>query len=156
MQECWLNGVSTRKIESIAKGLGPQRDKEKVAARLRLIWSAPDEKSARAMKAAFCQEYEKSFPKAVECLEESFEDSIQFYAFKELDGRKISSTNTLERLNREIRRRSSVVGIFPSTDSYIRLITSYLLEYSDDWQTERCYMNAGSIKLQKEILFDAA
>ena len=134
----------------------PQRDKEKVAAKLKLIWQAPDEKSARAMKAAFCQEYEKSFPKAVECLEEGFEDSVQFYAFEELDGRKISSTNTLERLNREIRRRSSVVGIFPSTDSYIRLITSYLLEYSDDWQTERCYMNAGSIKLQKEILFDAA
>ena len=134
----------------------PQRDKERVAARLRLIWQAPDEKSARAMKAAFCQEYEKSFPKAVECLEEGFEDSVQFYAFEKLDGRKISSTNTLERLNREIRRRSSVVGIFPSTDSYIRLITSYLLEYSDDWQTERCYMNAGSIKLQKEILFDAA
>ena len=134
----------------------PQRDKEKIAARLRLIWQAPDEKSARAMKAAFCQEYEKSFPKAVECLEEGFEDSVQFYAFEELDGRKISSTNTLERLNREIRRRSSVVGIFPSTDSYIRLITSYLLEYSDDWQTERCYMNAGSIKLQKELLFDAA
>ena len=134
----------------------PQRDKERVAARLKLIWQAPDEKSARAMKAIFCQEYEKSFPKAVECLEEGFEDSIQFYAFEELDGRKISSTNTLERLNREIRRRSSVVGIFPSTDSYIRLITSYLLEYSDDWQTERCYMNAGSIKLQKEILFDAA
>ena len=134
----------------------PQRDKERVAARLRLIWQAPDEKSARAMKAVFCQEYEKSFPKAVECLEEGFEDSVQFYAFGELDGRKISSTNTLERLNREIRRRSSVVGIFPSTDSYIRLITSYLLEYSDDWQTERCYMNAGSIKLQKEILFDAA
>ena len=94
--------------------------------------------------------------KFMECLEEGFEDSVQFYAFEELDGRKISSTNTLERLNREIRRRSSVVGIFPSTDSYIRLITSYLLEYSDDWQTERCYMNAGSIKLQKEILFDAA
>lgn len=89
-------------------------------------------------------------------LEEGFEDSVQFYAFEELDSRKISSTNTLERLNREIRRRSSVVGIFPSTDSYIRLITSYLLEYSEDWQTERSYMNAGSIKVQKEILFNAA
>ena len=134
----------------------PQRDKERVAARLKLIWQAPDEKSARAMKAAFCQEYEKSFPKAVECLEEGFEDSVQFYAFEKLDSRKISSTNTLERLNREIRRRSSDVGILPSTDSYIRLITSYLLEYSDDWQTERCYMNTSSIQLQKEILFNAA
>ncbi len=90
-------------------------------ARLKLIWKNPDEKSARAMKDDFCEEYERSFPKAVECLEEGFEDSIQFYAFEELDSRKISSTNTLERLNREIRRRSSVVGIFPSTDQAICL-----------------------------------
>ena len=62
----------------------------------------------------------------------------------------------LQRLNKEIRRRSSVVGIFPSTDSYIRLITSYLLEYTEDWQTEKAYMNAGSIQSQKEILFNAA
>ena len=109
----------------------------KVAAKLKLIWKAPDEKSTRAMKNDFCEEYEKAFPKAVECLEEGFEDSVQFYAFEELDSRKIS-------------------GIFPSTDSYIRLITSYLLEYSEDWQTERCYINASSIKVQKEILFNAA
>ena len=142
----------------------PQKDKEKVAAKLKLIWKAPEEKSARAMKNDFCEEYEKAFPKAVECLEEGFEDSVQFYAFEKLDSRKTSSTNTLERLNREIRRRlnreirrrSSVVGIFPSTDSYIRLITSYLLEYSQDWQTERCYINADSIKVQKEILFNVA
>ena len=51
----------------------PQKDKEKVAAKLKLIWKAPDEKSARAMKDVFCEEYEKSFPKAVECLEEGFE-----------------------------------------------------------------------------------
>ena len=47
--------------------------------------------------------------------------------------------------------KAPVVGIFPSIDSYIRLITSYLLEYSDDWQTERCYMNASSIKLQRRF-----
>ncbi len=49
-----------------------------------------------------------------------------------------------------------MVGIFPSTDSYIRLITSYLLEYTEDWQTARSYMNAGSIKVQREILFNVA
>lgn len=134
----------------------PQRYKDTVACRLKLIWKAPDEKAARALKEDFCREYENSYPKAVECLEEGFEDSIGFYAFEELDSRKISSTNTLERLNREIRRRSSVVGIFPSTDSYIRLITSYLLEYSEDWQTNRSYMNASSIKVQREILFHVA
>jgi putative transposase len=134
----------------------PQKEKETVGSRLKLIWKAPDENSARELKNGFCAEFEKKYPRACECLEEGFEDSIQFYAFGELDSRKISSTNTLERLNREIRRRSSVVGIFPSTDSYIRLITSYLLEYTEDWQTEKAYMNAGSIQSQKEILFNAA
>ena len=54
--------------------------------------------------------------------------------------------------------RSSVVGIFPSTDTYIRLITSYLLEYTEDWQTEseRAYMNSEKIQSQKEVLFAAA
>ena len=90
----------------------PQKEKEKVAAKLKLIWKAPDEKSARAMKDDFCEEYEKSFPKAVECLEEGFEDSVQFYAFEKLDSRKTSSTNTLERLNREIRKAFSCCRYF--------------------------------------------
>jgi len=47
-------------------------------------------------------------------------------------------------------------GIFPSTDSYIRPITSYPLEYTKNWQTEKAYINAGSIQSQKEILFNAA
>jgi putative transposase len=133
-----------------------QKEKEIVAAKLKLIWKAPDESSARKLKDSFCSEFENSFPKAVDCLEDGFEDSIQFYSFSELDSRKISSTNTLERMNKEIRRRSSVVGVFPSTDSYIRLITSYLLEYSEDWQTERCYINSDSIQCQRELLFKAA
>jgi len=133
-----------------------QKEKETVAAKLKLIWKAPDENAARKLKDSFCSEFESSFPKAVDCLEEGFEDSIQFYSFSELDNRKISSTNTLERLNKEIRRRSAVAGIFPGTDSCIRLITSYLLEYTEDWQTERCYINSDSIQCQRELLFKAA
>lgn len=181
VQECWLNGVSTRKIEKIAKRLGIETlsasevseinngldemvdefRSRKLEAEYPVIWADALYEKIRdnhriASKAVMVIKAVNLEGKAVECLEEGFEDSVQFYAFEELDSRKISSTNTLERLNREIRRRSSVVGIFPSTDSYIRLITSYLLEYSEDWQTERCYINASSIKVQKEILFNAA
>ena len=66
-----------------------------------------------------------------------------------IDHRKISSTNTLERLNVEIRRRSRVVGIFPSMSSYIRLISSYLLEYEEDWQTGRSYINREVLARQR-------
>ena len=60
------------------------------------------------------------------------EDSLQYYEFPEIDPGKISSTNILERLNKEIRRSSKVVGIFPSMDSYLRLISCYLMEYAED------------------------
>jgi hypothetical protein len=72
--------------------------------------------------------------------------------FKRIDHRKISSTNILERLNREIRRRTAVVGVFPNMDSYIRLITTYLIEYSEEWSTGRSYIKPEIIQLTKEDL----
>ena len=50
---------------------------------------------------------------------------------------KISSSNMIERLNREIRRRTSVIGIFPNKSSYVRLVTTYLMEYAEDWSASR-------------------
>jgi len=103
--------------------------RDSFAKQLKHIWLQPDEKQARSYAQSFMESYEKQFPEAIRCLEEGLEDSLQFYRFDQIDHRKISSTNTLERLNREIRRRSKVVGIFPNKDSYIRLITTYLIEY---------------------------
>jgi len=86
-------------------------------------------------------DHERNYPEAIKTLEEGLEDSLQFFSFAEIDSRKIASTNLLERLNREVRRRTRVVGIFPSMDSYIRLVTSYLIEYSEDWCSGRSYIN---------------
>ena len=79
-------------------------------------------------------------------LEDGLEDSLAFYAFPQLDARKISSTNVLERLNREIRRRTGVVGIFPSADAYTRLVTTYLMEYAEDWSSSRAYLSEQSVQ----------
>ena len=100
--------------------------------------------------------YEHKYPGAVEVLEEGLEDLLQFYTFERIDHRKISSTNILERLNREIRRRTAVVGIFPNMDSYIRLVTTYLIEYSEEWSTGRSYVNPEIIQLTKENLLKVA
>lgn len=81
--------------------------------------------------------YAKRFPKAVQCLEDGLEDSLAFYAFPMLDARKISSSNMIERLKREIRRRTSAVGIFPNESSYVRVVTTYLMEYAEDWSVSR-------------------
>ena len=118
----------------------PHREKKRFAERIKQIWMQPDRTSAEKYAELFMSEHEKKFPEAIECLRNGLEDSLQFYGFEEVDKRKISSTNVLERVHREIRRRSRVVGIFPNRESYLRLITCYLMEYSEDWVTERNYL----------------
>lgn len=59
--------------------------------------------------------------------------------------RKISSSNMIERLKGEIRRRISVVGIFPNEASYVRLVATYLMEYEEDWSNSRAYLSQKSI-----------
>jgi putative transposase len=128
----------------------PAKGKAAFADRLKQIWLQPDLESAKKYADALMDTYENQYPGAVEVLESGLEDSLQFYNFNRLDARKISSTNMLERLNREIRRRTSVVGIFPSMDSYIRLVTTYLIEYAEDWSSGRCYIKPDIIQLTKE------
>ena len=89
--------------------------------------------------------YAKRFPKAVQCLEDGLEDSLAFNVFQMLDARKISSSNMIERLNREIRRRTSVVGIFLNESFYVRLVTTYLKEYAEEWSVSRTYLSQKSI-----------
>ena len=67
-----------------------------------------------------------------------------------IDQRKIASSNMIERLNREIRRRTRVVGIFPNEASYERLVCSYILEYAEDWAYERVYLSPESIQKMLE------
>lgn len=134
----------------------PGKSKGDFAARLKQIWLQPDIDTARAYTENLMDDYENRYPEAIAILEEGLEDSLQFYFFKSIDPRKISSTNMLERLNREIRRRTNVVGVFPNMDSYIRLVTSNLIEYSEDWSAGRSYINPEKIALIQEERQQAA
>ena len=128
----------------------PAKGKAVFAEKLKQIWLQPDKESAKFYANSLMDDYENQYPDAINVLEAGLEDSLQFYAFQRIDHRKISSTNILERLNREIRRRTSVVGVFPSMDSYVRLVTTYLIEYSEEWSTGRCYIRSEIIQLIKE------
>jgi transposase-like protein len=121
------------------------RDKKAFSEKLKQIWVQPDCKSAVRTARIFMAEYRQRYPEAIAVLAEGLEDSLQFYAFPEMDPRKISSTNVLERLNKEIRRRSRVVGVFPSEDSYVRLLCCYLIEYTEDWEHEKSYVRKEAI-----------
>jgi len=124
----------------------PQKEKESFAAKLKEIWLAPSVCLARQRAGQLSEQYGKWVPKAIELLEDGLEDSLAFYAFPDLYPRKISSTNMLERLNEEIRRRTNVVGIFSNPDSYLRLVTTYLMGYAEDWSVSRAYLNPQSIQ----------
>lgn len=91
-------------------------------------------------------QHERRFPKAICCLEAGLENSLAFYAFPQLNARKLSSTNVLERLNQEIRRRTHVMGIFPNPDAYTRLVTTYRMEYTEDWTSTRAYLSETSVQ----------
>jgi transposase-like protein len=132
------------------------REKGQFAAKLKQIWLQPDRESALKIAELFVEEYQERFPEAIETLREGLEESLQFYGFEEFDPRKIASTNMQERLHKEVRRRSRVVGIFPSAEAYLRLVTSYLIEYAEDWSTSRSYIRAEAIERCRKKLEQAA
>lgn len=125
----------------------PHRDKAKFGERLKQIWLQADKEDALKVAQTLVSEYEDRYTAAIDCLLEGLEDSLQFYSYPAVDKRRIASTNVLERINREIRRRSRVVGIFPSQESYIRLLTSYLIEYSEDWATGNRYLSKKALEI---------
>ncbi len=129
----------------------PHRAKKSFAAKLKQIWLQADKDSAMLIAQMIIDEYKNKFPEAIETLQNGLEDSLQFYYFPQIDKRRISSTNILERINKEIRRRSKVVSVFPSKSSYIRLITTYLMEYTQDWETDKSYIHPDKLQEVMEI-----
>ncbi|SFQ02327.1 IS256 family transposase [Hydrogenimonas thermophila] len=129
----------------------PPKAKEMFAAKLKQIWLQESKKDAIRVAQNIIEEFSKKFPEAIEVLQNGLEDSLQFYHFTQIDKRRISSTNVLERINKEIRRRSRVVSIFPSKESYLRLIASYLMEYTEDWEVERSYIRPEKLQEVMEI-----
>ncbi|MGE5672375.1 MAG: IS256 family transposase, partial [Mycobacterium leprae] len=116
-----------------------------VAAALRTIFLQPDKGSAKAQLRQVADNFRDRFPKLVELLEEAAEDVLAYMSFPSEHRRQIHSTNPLERLNYEVKRRADVVGIFPNRSAAIRLLGSVLQEQNDEWATGRRYFSQESM-----------
>ncbi len=125
----------------------PQAMREPIAAIVRTIFAQPDHANAMTQLHKVSDGLRARFPQAAALLEEAAEDILAHKHFPEEHRRQLHSTNPLERLNKEIKRRSNVVGIFPNVRATIRLVGAILLEQDDEWAVaERRYFSAESMK----------
>ena len=114
----------------------PKRSQAEVSEAMKAVFVQRDEKSAKAKAADLVRQFQARFPKAMEIFEAGIDDVLSYLHYPQPHRTRISSTNPLERLNLEIRRRTRVVGIFPNTAACLRLIGMLLVEKNDDWLTD--------------------
>jgi putative transposase len=113
---------------------------------LRAIFNADSGAAARALIGDALERLRKALPKVAALLEEAEDDLLAFYDLPADHWTKLRSTNPLERVNREVGRRTDVVGIFPNDKALIRLAASVVIEQNDEWLVGRRYLSAHSLE----------
>jgi len=121
-----------------------QAMRSEVAADIRSIFNASDRKTAEELLRAAIQKYVTSAPRLSAWLEENLSEGFTVFDFPLDHRRSIRTTNSLERINKEIRRRTRVVGIFPNPASCLRLVSALLMEISEEWQIGKHYCSGKS------------
>jgi transposase-like protein len=116
-----------------------------VAADIRSMFNAPDRQAAEAFLQSAIQKYTVSAPRLSAWLEENLSEGFTVFNFPLDHWRSIRTTNSLERINKEIRRRTRVVGVFPNEASCLRLISALLMEISEEWQIGKHYCSGKSL-----------
>jgi len=124
----------------------PKSAQAMLAATVRPIFQQASREEAQTQLRQVCAALRARFPKAVELLESAEEEVLAFYDFPPEHWRQIYSTNPLERLNKELKRRSAVVGIFPNRDAVRRLFGALLAEQNDEWLVQRHYFSEASMR----------
>lgn len=123
----------------------PKAAQQMVGATIRTVFVQPEARSAREQWRRVAEGFRHRFPRLAELMAEAEEDVLAYAAFPGEHWQKIWSNNPLERLNKEVKRRTNVVGIFPNEESVIRLVGAVLSEQHDEWQVSKRYFSAGSL-----------
>ncbi len=125
--------------------LPKQHMRLEVAADIRSMFNAPDRKTAEELLQAAIQKYAVSAPRLSAWLEDNLSEGFSVFGFPLEHRRTIRTTNSLERINKEIRRRTRVVGVFPNEASCLRLVSALLMEISEEWQIGKRYCAGKSL-----------
>ena len=135
-----------------AQDLVPRSARSMVATVIRSIFEQPDEAQARAQLRRVVDGLHERFPAVAELLIGAEPDLLVHFTFPDSHRRQIRSTNPLERLNKEIKRRTAVVGIFPNRAAPIRLVGMVLAEQDDEWQDGRRYFRPETMALIDAVI----
>ena len=135
----WMR-VTRERASHDAQAYVPKGQQNMVSAALRQAFIQPDYPNARQTLRHVADQLRDKWPKLGAFIDESEADVLAHMNFPAQHRVKIHSTNPIERLNKEVKRRADVVGIFPNEGSIIRLIGAVLLEANDEWQTQHRYM----------------
>ena len=127
-----------------------------VAATVRSIFEQPDRAAAATRLRQVCETLASRFPAVVQLLDEAEGEILTFLDFPAAHRRQVYSTNPLERLNKELKRRSAVVGIFPNRAAVLRLFSALLTEQNDEWLVGHCYFSEASMRLVLQPAVDCA
>jgi transposase-like protein len=119
----------------------PKQLQGELHSQLRVIWEAPDVETARQMLRRVIDNFGRRAPRAVNILEEGFDDAVAVLNLPEQYRKRLRTTNGIERLNEEVRRRERVIRIFPNTESAERLLGALLMEKDEAWSTDRQYFD---------------
>jgi transposase-like protein len=119
-----------------------------VAAAIRTVFAQPDAEHVHSQLDVIAGMLGRQFPQVEVMLREAEDDLLAFTGFPIGHWKKVWSTNPLERLNKEIKRRTDVVGVFPNPEALLRLAGAVLVEAHDEWQVcDRRYLSEGSMAL---------
>jgi putative transposase len=124
----------------------PKSAQPMVGAAVRTVFQQPSRAAAQAQLASVCATLGERFPSVVQLLADAEEEILTFYDFPEAHWRQVYSTNPYERLNKELKRRSAVVGIFPNREAVIRLLGALLAEQNDEWLVTKHSVSAESMR----------
>ncbi len=128
------------------RGITPPKHQREVADALKDVFNAPDRNTAQRRLSDMMDTYENVLPKLVDKLDRDVAHCLTCFDFPQKHRRRIRTTNLLERLNREIKRRADVVQIFPNEQAYERLIGALCMEWSDEWISGRRYLDMTYLK----------
>jgi transposase-like protein len=140
-----LNGTPWQRCQfhlqkNAQEHLTKQHLKGKVASDIKVIFNADDRAHAEERLKDFVKTYSESQPKLAAWAEENLPEGLAVFAFSEAHRRRLRTPNACENVNGQIKKRTRVVGLFPSEESLLKLVTGVLIEISETWKTGKTYL----------------